>query len=656
VALDCLRASAPEELEFRKAPQDVTIREREGLLGLSVAGVPPAKTLPVQKIAPGSLSEKHGIKVGQILIAVQRKPTENMTLDVFKTAMKQRPLTLTLRQPQSKHAGQASDIKLDIDMAVCSKAQTSLDELLTACRAGNPEPQPEALTALSALEEQFLALQGAAPGRPQDAASRCATALTLRRIEAVYRFGLAIGNVVAAADALAEADKEAQEAGDDEAAMERAVEKRVAAQQVLVREELAKHLGETASRLQSAEAGREFCLSAGQLHSLDEPRRLEPSVLKALLTELTALEASLRAGGEGILNELERAATSISASLHEVNHAWPSLRRVTKGHVVTYSALGAPGWTCCAMNVQSEIDAVFEAQRSVTDGRSSLLVKKKAAEDSELRLARATERRLQLQQEVDKLRLKCEQCSALDAEAEALYAQAKKDTSAQAELELRLDNARLNREEQERAARDSAAKLSETERLLDERRRRPREELEGRATAQELATLKHTSVKGARELYAMQVDAIKKLEPLPASAPVRTPTTRALEGCVARYAELRREMLMDCTRVRLEPLRKVAEASKQQKLGRMQHLQLQLAELRAQASTLVEPLPGKEALESESRQSQAAAKKNPPVQVKPVHVKLEVPCPKWVPLVPKMDGPLEVTVEELRGIHRAAVS
>jgi len=230
-----------------------------------------------------------------------------------------------------------------------------------------------------------------------------------------------------------------------------------------------------------------------------------------------------------------------------------------------------------------------------------------------------------------------------------LQTRAKQDTIAQSELAQKLEDARAGREEQERACRDSAAKLAVLERDLEERRNRPQQELEGRATPQELAILRQKSVKGARDLYALQVESSLNLEPLPMLSVTPSHEAKTAESCASGYAGLRRNLILEWAGTRLSKLVPTKEKSSAvdpltMKLGRIQQMQMQLNQLRTTIAHVVENVQA------------------PPLPEKPtatekdlLRIKLDLQCPKWAAMPPKMDSPLALTFEELRRLHDVIV-
>merc|ERR1712187_1018342 len=86
-------------------------------------------------------------------------------------------------------------------------------------------------------------------------------------------------------------------------------------------------------------------------------------------------------------------------------------------------------------------------------------------------------------------------------------------------------------------------------------KKRPAAEFEGRATAQELAMLERSIVKGARELYGMQLKSVHDLRPLEPSGGFSMPQrTAKLKTVVEQYADLRREMLHEWARPKVASL------------------------------------------------------------------------------------------------------
>lgn len=651
------RLKTPSEASL-PVPKEIVITEKEGNLGLSFKGGAPQKSLLVQKVLEGSLAARYGIRNGSTVTAVDGKFTERMSRDVFTVAMKKRPLRLLVRPPQERSDVDGSADLSGIDAAACSVAQAELDKLLAACKASAAEqqPQPEALQKLQALEEEFLKLQRTADAlvekeNVRSGMPRAAVALALRRMEAIYRFGL---NVAAPQDT---------------------------SEQRRVLDSMMNQLSHTATRIQRDDAAVELAVSSGQARVVrdDEEDLLSLDVWEKLSGKLKELETSVTQGASSdVAAALEVAAPEVTHLLTFVAVTWPhhDHHHPSAHHAHHHGPVLPPAWTSCAFNAQSHFDEVFEAQRLVTEAKKNLAEMKEASEDARQRLAKERERRAELQSRVDSLRNKCEECSALDEEAASLHTKSKKDTAAHADLAAQLDRARTSREEQERASRESASKLASLEHDLEERRRKPTQELEGRATALELATLRHTSVKGARNLYAMQVDSINDLAPLPELAATReSPTARSVESCVSRFAELRRELLFEWTRTRVDPFPDVPDdvmldpdmakltskmnAKRFQELmsgtvTRIQHLQLQLSELKAAALPLAEgrraaaPARTPSAALPPSPTTPSAARRGPPPAVE---VRVELHCPRWAIPPHRPIDPIALSIGELNDLH-----
>merc|ERR1712151_564102 len=99
------------------------------------------------------------------------------------------------------------------------------------------------------------------------------------------------------------------------------------------------------------------------------------------------------------------------------------------------------------------------------------------------------------------------------------------------------------------------AQIEEVSKNLEKLRKRPAAEFEGRATAQELAMLERSIVKGARELYGLQLMSVHDLRPLDPIGGFSMPQRSAkLKTAVEQYADLRRETLHEWARPKLTSL------------------------------------------------------------------------------------------------------
>eukprot|EP00747_Dinoflagellata_sp_TGD_P071355 gnl/TRDRNA2_/TRDRNA2_156995_c1_seq1.p1 gnl/TRDRNA2_/TRDRNA2_156995_c1~~gnl/TRDRNA2_/TRDRNA2_156995_c1_seq1.p1 ORF type:complete len:761 (-),score=171.95 gnl/TRDRNA2_/TRDRNA2_156995_c1_seq1:21-1991(-) len=510
--------------------------------------------------------------------------------------------------------GSSSEASMGMDVALCARGESKLDEMLSVCRQGTLLSQTP-LDSLNELEAQLRAVAKAlAPGaaEPLVPPSCRGTVLVLLRLGATYRYG--------ANTAASQQDSRASEWL-----------------------QLGSRLREAASSLQ--DASQAFSVDLNLLEACDREKDLEPEeqTIAAKLSErLRIVEDAIRSPGflQTLAQQAEEVAIAMDTLLSSTSAAQTPLKlREACGHGASKA------WASWCVDVRDEIDRVFEMQKLVNLECKNLQEKRRCLGNIEQQLAEVDAKRQKLELELADLEKHSQKALALKDQAEKLRAGAGQDTSAQAKLELDLSCARARREEQERASRDADSELAKLEGTMEARQRRPHEELQGRATVQELAALRCAIVKDSRDLYANNVAKIADLPPLPTAHGASAHGPQALEACVTRYADVRRALLLEWAGTRLSKLpdgSTTRPPGAERQMRRIEQLQLRLAEVR---STVAGFAPADGAPKGSAPLAPAAA---------PVTMKLEVPCPRWARLAPP-EGPLAVTFDELRGIHSLLV-
>eukprot|EP00933_Yihiella_yeosuensis_P022216 TRINITY_DN1748_c0_g2_i1.p1 TRINITY_DN1748_c0_g2~~TRINITY_DN1748_c0_g2_i1.p1 ORF type:complete len:984 (+),score=270.43 TRINITY_DN1748_c0_g2_i1:228-3179(+) len=366
----------------------------------------------------------------------------------------------------------------------------------------------------------------------------------------------------------------------------------------------------------------------------------------------------LKSSAKGLLKALEPLRTKLTAMAS-------SRRSKAKGK----RSGAAPKWAFCFADVQKEIDGIFDAELQVFEAKRRLEEQKKALEAAEAQFNKAAIRRASLQDELKIVLDKQSKGEALNLEERKLRQEAKELAASQAALGREFDKARGLREDQERAKGDSEKKLEALEQELENMRRKPKQD--GRATAQELATLRHSQLQSARDLYALQVSGIHQLKPLLPAAAGTVPRsdgkdaakTRALESCVGKYATLKQNLLTEWSHVQVCKLQsaessntKTAADFQSEQVSRMQNLQLKLLELQS-ATTSIPDVQVSSAAEAEagvSATSPTNEQKGKPL----VKLKVDVRCPGWVETSNVSGAPasLSATLPQLQELHSAAAA
>lgn len=247
------------------------------------------------------------------------------------------------------------------------------------------------------------------------------------------------------------------------------------------------------------------------------------------------------------------------------------------------------------MEVQRKISGIDEQQREVNSGRERF-------KEQELKLSVMQEEMNKAEDRSSALKLQlkeaegCHQTTdgeSLQCEEEQLRSETRRLASVQAILVREVECMRTKHEELEKQNREMEAHKDKLEKDIENARRKPKQEDDGRATVQEIATLRHTQVKAARDLYALQVTGADALTPLPSMSHVKTAVLKETETCVSKYADLRQGLLQEWSNARLDRLGEgskkenadsVAQLAKSQ--VRLQHLQLKLAEVRTATAAL----------------------------------------------------------------------
>ncbi|CAE8639131.1 unnamed protein product [Polarella glacialis] len=273
-------------------------------------------------------------------------------------------------------------------------------------------------------------------------------------------------------------------------------------------------------------------------------------------------------------------------------------RQLISNHVDASSRLATvpPSWSTCCVNVQQEVEAIFETQRQVAEAQGRLRDQQNTLALAEEQLGTAAKRRSVLQEELALVVSKHSKEHSLGFEEEKLRQEAKTLAAVQAALGRDLDSIRAKREAQESAHHEAKKQRDTLECDIDNLRRKPKE-LDGHATAQELAALRLARQKSARDLYAEQVSAMASLLPLPrAKVSAAEQPEKPLESCITKYVALRRGLLQEWCGTRLcrlsttssEPMEPTAEKMAKMQVSRIHELQLKFTELQAAAAPLAD--------------------------------------------------------------------
>lgn len=375
----------------------------------------------------------------------------------------------------------------------------------------------------------------------------------------------------------------------------------------------------------------------------EEGEHEEDLLPPTLIQQLKTLEATLDTASNddaGFMSALQEAMGPVTSNLDTIERSPTSPLNQTRLQR-KHGGGRAPGWASCATEVAADISNIFEMQEQVVELEAKLSKQQSTLEMAQQQLSKAGERRESLQQELVIFVEKQKERESLHGKAGELRAKASTAASEEAALVRTLETIRTRHEEQSRSCEQSKKKRAELEKELDNLRRKPQQEEEGRATAQDLMTLQYTRTVGARELYSLQVGAVLDLAPLPTEAVQRTGQTPALDACLSQYSDLRDDMLKEWSRIRLARLTRDPATGVADQLTKIHQLQLRLSTIRGAVTPLAANfIPSSVA---------ALAGKAAPGGLQ---VKIEVPCPKWASMgAPRTQTQLAVTFKELCEIH-----
>jgi len=558
------------------------------------------------------------------------------------------------------------------DAPAYADGEAQLDELLANCRAGQLGPGAP-LTPLQDLEKGLCSLL---PGQElKRGLSRRCVALALQRLQVAFRYG-----VVSQPEGSIDVD---------------------------VLRGICSQLEDLSLRLLDGSEPAEPCAKSAAADSADEARggaessRLPPE----LIEKVVAVESFVRNAME---SETERRGSIASffrgsqenTAVKVLTDAAPGVvegLNQLQGLILACSsdpprrlrAAPLPSWTKPCSAVQREVADIFEMQIKSVGLRKTIAERKTGLAARQQEYSKISERHATLATDLGNLTEVCDRIAELDDEAEVLKKQAKQDTIQQSMLDSDLDIAHAKRDEQERSKTDAANELSSLHGNADGSQRPL--ELEGRASAPELAALRSASQKDARELYTLRVsvaasrlgigrppDVALALTATPgaaagatcgasASSAVSVPTTGAstaattLSTCLSHYADVHRELLLEQARVRLPRLDAPSETgaaggpvSGEETLAgqvaRAQQLQLRLAGIRAAAKPLASSLEAAASAKDRTTTGTVASKAA-------AVATLVLPCPQWaLGAVQAPKGPIPVGYEELRAIHAVMVN
>eukprot|EP00931_Biecheleriopsis_adriatica_P022029 TRINITY_DN14259_c0_g1_i2.p1 TRINITY_DN14259_c0_g1~~TRINITY_DN14259_c0_g1_i2.p1 ORF type:complete len:1475 (+),score=555.83 TRINITY_DN14259_c0_g1_i2:36-4427(+) len=583
--------------------------------------------------------------------------------------------------------------------AACQEAEKKLQALL---QRGWPslESAGEALEICAALERNLAA--NLSPERSEAAKSGRAAGYSVRRLQAVFRYAM---EAIPKAEVVKEepepaaapapepaakppdedgamaallklqnrkkkdepsepaepppsAEKEEEEPPQEEEPAEPAFDERAA---LATYQESVPCWAELSSRLDVLAAGLSRSGGVTDLASL--PEALLPELhqaAKELDKSLCDACAATEAGAlVTFMQSLRDATEKVTSAMDSLPSASPSKLGKTGSRVEIFEPdkkffTVPPRWASGCTVVQTEIDGIAEGQRKVKEAQEQLKQNrsKLSAAEEELRKAeqRNSDLKAKLKEQQDKFYAEEHDGETLHAEEERLREEAKQMAASQTSLSREVDSMRAKREDQERASREAERQRVKLERDLEKMRHRPKQDEDGRATAQELSALRLSQKKGARDLYALQVAGMSDLAPLPPALPEQPPVAeKAMESCLSKYVSLRKGLLHEWSNARITRLDdSTAEPGARGPQGiqveRLQELRIKLAEARA-------ALPAAEGLKALATAADAGMTGRAPVLTAAVQVQ----CPRWAQAkVPK--APIPVGLPELQDVHGLAAA
>lgn len=474
---------------------------------------------------------------------------------------------------------------------------------------GHLERQP--LDALVALERHLRKLRsslGVDVGDARSCTSCLSAAFLVRRLEAAFRYGLCAGLPATAQDA--EQWKE-----------------------------IVRSLSSLARRMHEHGLAALFSGFRGEHEQQWLPRELTEN--------LATCEAAMSSGGgSSAAQALSTAAPRILPLLGRVNGSLRSL-----GASRARAKPDGRGWVLCCAGVQRDTAESFGVQQEVRTTTARVEEKQHVLDDIEGKLGEVSMRLAFLQEVMAPILENAEKARALNAEAERLRGEIGGPAAAQAALVRELDQISGQRAEHEIALEEVTRIRDKMKASLASKGGKP-QGVEGLATIQELTTLRHISGKTARDLYGLQVSQISCLATLPCAAQ-RPPEAKGQPGVgagVRKYAELRKDLVMEWAKVRLPVLasaapRKPSEhaaagADTVRRVERLQHLHFRLHSVRQALGPALEAVSVPEKVPSP-----ALAANGPAV----VDVCLDLQCPKWV----RIGGAqLAFDFGDLCGVHK----
>lgn len=298
-----------------------------------------------------------------------------------------------------------------------------------------------------------------------------------------------------------------------------------------------------------------------------------------------------------------------------------------------------PCWAFSSLEVQKRIEEIDVKQREVREVQKELTDQKKQLAAAEEELEQAEQRGRKLRETL----VEAEASEDLQASEERLRVQVATSAAAQAVLAREVEQTRARRDELERTSKEEARRREKLEKDIEAVRQRPKRDEDGRATAPELAALRVAQQKGAQELYALQVSGgTDGLLPLPSVAPaMQTVSQKSMEDCLNKYAALRKGLLQELSQTRLSKLSDTT--AQEEKPSRLQQLQLNLVEIKAQLGTV------------KRGNAKAIAPAAQPGGGGALKMALRVQRPKWA----AANAPatlLQATLPEMLAIHAAATA